>query len=988
MGSIHWQGADLSPEQRLGVCEEWNVTTIAEPPAQCIHTLFEAQVERTPDAVAVACPASGAGHGSTHHLTYQELNRRSNQLAHHLRRLGLRPGVRAGICIERSVELIIGVLGILKAGAAYVPLDPTYPKQRLAFMLESAQALVVVTRQALVESIPKRRSQVVCLDTDLDLIAQPSPANPTCRVTTDDLLYVIYTSGSTGQPKGAGVYHRGFANLVHWFVSEFEIVFHDRVLIISSLSFDLTQKNIFAPLITGGALYLFASNHYDPGIILRLMYDHAITLLNCTPSTFYPLVAQIDMTCARTDSLRYVFLGGEPIAVSRMRNWITAQACKTIIVNTYGPTECTDIVAFYRLNDPERFLETAVPIGKPILNTKLYILDKDLAFLPAGAVGELCVAGAGVGSGYLNDCAQTAVTFVPNPFDDGPGTRLYRTGDLVRYLADGNITFLGRIDDQVKLRGFRIALGEIETVLAQHAAVQACVVVAQADGSGDQRLVAYLVPQPEQVPNITDLRQFLHARLPEYLVPSAFVFLAALPLTASGKLDRRALPAPWRALPMLEQTFVAPRTPLEQLLAALWRDLLGLEAVGVHDSFFELGGNSIQAALFANRLQTLLGEVVYVVAVFDAPTIAELARYLAEHYPAAITRLCGSDGSGSGVAQHRAGPAQPNPISETNIAEIRRVITPLPPTSAGPTDAPNPPAIFILSPPRSGSTLLRVMLAGHSRLFAPPELELLSFNTLAERKAAFTGRDRFWLEGTVRAIMAIKGCDASAAERLMAACEQQALSVRQFYRQLQAWLGDRTLVDKTPAYALDPAILARMERDFAQAKYIHLLRHPYAMIRSFEAAKLDQVFFRYRHSFTTRALAELIWLISQQHIMAFLQSISAERQHRVRFEELVTHPRSTLADICAFLGLDFQPTMLELYQAPQQRMTDGIHALTKMVGDVKFHTYREIDATVSDRWKQQPLSDPLGAITWQVAEALGYPCEPHEMGVTPICTAP
>jgi len=495
------------------------------------------------------------------------------------------------------------------------------------------------------------------------------------------------------------------------------------------------------------------------------------------------------------------------------------------------------------------------------------------------------------------------------------------------------------------------------------------------------------IPDPRTL--IPDLRVFLKTRLPDYMLPAAFVLLDALPLTPSGKIDRRALPIPDHEQSALDQTFVAPRTRLEQMLAALWRDLLGLEAVGIHDNFFELGGNSIQAALFANKLHVLLGDVVYVVAVFDAPTIAELAVYLAEHYPAAIARLSGSDGQHDGVgAQNRAAPAHPDPISEAQIAEIRRVITALPPHPAHQTDSPNPPAIFVLSPPRSGSTLLRVMLAGHTRLFAPPELELLSFNTLVERKAAFTGRNRFWLEGTIRAIMAIKGCDADAAERLMATCEQQELSVQQFYRQLQAWLGDRTLVDKTPAYALDSAILARMERDFEQAKYIHLLRHPYAMIRSFEEAKIDQVFFRHRHSFTTRALAELIWLISQQNILAFLQAIPAERQHRVRFEELVTRPRPTLMGICAFLGLEFQPTMLEPYQAPQQRMTDGIHSLSKMIGDVKFHTHREIDASVSDRWKQQPTSDPLGAITWQVAEALGYPREPHETDVTAICAAP
>jgi amino acid adenylation domain-containing protein len=642
----------LLPEaERREVLEEWNATTVAYPQTQCIHTLFEAQVERTPDAVAVACPSTTSRNRDDHELTYHELNRRANQLARHLRRLGVRPGGRVGICIERSLELIIGVLGILKAGAAYVPLDPAYPKQRLAFMLESAQAQVVLTRQRLVEGLPQHRAHVVCLDTDRELIAQTSPANPAYSVTADNLIYVIYTSGSTGRPKGAGVYHRGFANLLHWFVSEFEIGFHDRVLLITSLSFDLTQKNIFAPLIAGGALYLFASEYYDADMILQIIYDNAITLLNCTPSAFYPLIDQPDQFNQRTPTklaaLRYVFLGGEPIAASRVKDWITAQNGNAHIVNTYGPTECTDIVASYRLDAPERFLETSVPIGKPTFNTKLYILDNDLHLLPVGAVGELCVAGAGVGGGYLNDSDRTAEKFVPNPFDAVPGSRLYRTGDRVRYLADGNIAFLGRIDDQVKLRGFRIELGEIEAMLNQHPSVAECVAVVREDGHGEKRLVAYAVPaEPQNAERRTlhgpegsssalsvqrsalgaELRNFLQEKLPNYMLPSAFVLLDALPLTPSGKIDRRALPALDTIRPELDTSFTTPRTPVEDILAKIWADVLGIERVGIYDNFFALGGHSLLVTQVFSRLQEIFRVELPLRNLFEAPTVAGLAQ--------------------------------------------------------------------------------------------------------------------------------------------------------------------------------------------------------------------------------------------------------------------------------------------------------------------------------------------------------------------------
>ena len=462
-----------------------------------------------------------------------------------------------------------------------------------------------------------------------------------------------------------------------------------------------------------------------------------------------------------------------------------------------------------------------------------------------------------------------------------------------------------------------------------------------------------------------EMREYLGERLPEVMVPSEIVVMEEMPKTASGKIDRRALPSLDRIRPDLKEGYTEPRTDLEIYIAEMWKEILGIDKIGVHDNFFEMGGDSIRAAIFVNKLQEKLGQQVYVVIIFDAPNIADLAVYLNRHYAEAVARITG-----------RKAPIETRALSEritdSSLRQIRGLIPPLAPFNGKPSAAKNPSAIFILSPPRSGSTLLRVMLAGHPQLFAPPELELLGFNTLDERRAAFSTRYGFWLEGTIRAIMQVRGCDADRANKIMQECESQNMSVKQFYRLMQEWASGRTLVDKTPSYALDISVLNRAEEYFDNAIYIHLLRHPHAMIRSFEEAKLEQVFFRYQHNFSNRELAELIWVVSQQNIVSFLEAVPRERKYNVRFEELVKQPSKVLEGICGFLGLEFQSEMMQPYLEKQNRMTDGIHPLSRMLGDGKFHEHSEIDASVAERWREDYQEDFLSEITLQVAEALGY----------------
>ncbi len=927
-----------------------------ETPVECIHRLFEAQVERTPDAIALAF--------ENEQMTYAELNRRANQLAHQLRKLGVGPEVLVGLSVERSLELVVGILGILKAGGAYLPLDPTYPRERLQFMIDDAKPPVILTSDYINQTH----------ESEPNLIRGVDPNHP---------CYVIYTSGSTGTPKGVVVTHANVVRLFNATRQWFDFNENDVWTLFHSSAFDFSVWELWGALLYGARLVIVPHLvSRSPEAFHELLSREKVTVLNQTPSAFRQLMNADE---ARSDqaelSLRLVIFGGEALELQSLKPWFDRHGDeRPQLVNMYGITETTVHVTYRPLTAADVTAVRGSRIGGPIPDLSVYVLDRHLRPVPDMLPGELCVGGAGVARGYLNRAELCAERFVPDAFSGQPGARMYRSGDLVRRLPGGDLEYLGRIDQQVKIRGYRIELGEIEAVLNQHEAVREAVVILREDAPGEKRLVCYVMPSDHAAFEVESLREFLRLKLPDYMVPSAFVVLKTIPLTANGKVDRRALPAPSQTRPALRQDYVAPRNELERMLASMWCEILGLEQVGVRDNFFDLGGDSIRGAIFINRLQERLGEIVHVVIIFTMPSIEQLAQYLEKEYAAAVSRLLGDD-----VPIEATPTPVTSTVDETMLADVRRLIRPLPVSAA----TKNPPAVFILAPPRSGTTLLRVMLAGHPRLFAPPELELLSFNTLAERRAAFTGKDSFWLEGTLRAIMEIKGCDADEAQQIMRSMEERGLTTKECYRQLQAWLGDRLLVDKTPSYALDLSVLERAEVDFENALYIHLLRHPAGMIRSFEEAKLDQIFFRYEHSYSRRQLAEVIWTLSHQNIVEFLQRVPRERQHRVKFEDLLRQPQPVMDDLCRFLGLDLHPDMLQPYKDRERRMTDGIHAESRMLGDVKFHSYDRIDARVGDRWKEGDVSNDIGKTTWEVAAAFGYERDqrkatPAALKITPV----
>ncbi|WP_199335631.1 non-ribosomal peptide synthetase [Nostoc sp. FACHB-110] len=606
---------------------DWNQTAIDYPQDKCIHQLFEEQVEQTPDAVAVVF--------DNQQLTYRELNSHANRLAHYLQSLDVKPDTLVGICVERSLEMVVGLLGILKAGGAYVPLDPEYPSDRLSYMLDDTQVEILLTQQKLLDKLPATKAKLVFLDEIESYISQNNQENPASEVTASHLANVIYTSGSTGKPKGVMVEHRGLVNLAQAQIHAFGVNSASRVLQFASFSFDACISEILMALGSGARLYLGAKDALMPGApLIERFKNDGITHVTLAPS------ALAVMAVEQLPTWPTIIVAGEACPLELMQQWSVDRN----FFNAYGPTEAS-VCATIAKCQPE---DEKVTIGRPIANTQIYILDSHLQPVPVGVPGELHIGGAGLARGYLNRAELTQEKFIPNPFSESRGTevqgrrgeeRLYKTGDLARYLPDGNIEYLGRIDNQVKIRGFRIELGEIEAILNQHQDVQTSCVIAREDTPGNtrtepvlsvaegrsrsKRLVAYIVPQPQTKPTVSELRSFLKERLPDYMVPSAYAILESFPLTPNGKIDRRALPQP-EARTGIETDIVLPRTPIEEKLAQIWTQVLRIEAIGIHDNFFELGGDSILSIQIISRAK-LAGIELTVKQLFANPTIAQLA---------------------------------------------------------------------------------------------------------------------------------------------------------------------------------------------------------------------------------------------------------------------------------------------------------------------------------------------------------------------------
>ncbi|MFN6517350.1 MAG: non-ribosomal peptide synthetase, partial [Nostoc sp. CreGUA01] len=609
------EGIVTNPQQRLSqlplltesekhqLLVEWNDTQVEYSQQQCIHELFEAQVERTPDAIAVVF--------EDEQLTYWELNARANQLAHYLQQLGVKPEVLVGICVERSLSMVIGLLAILKAGGAYVPLDPNYPKERLAFILGDAQAPVLLTQTSLLETIPEHKAKVVCLHTDWYLIAQQSQENVSSQVITDNLAYVVYTSGSTGRPKGVMIKHVSTVAMLDWANKTFAVEARSGVLASTSICFDLSVFEVFVPLCCGGKVILIENALY----LSTLLAAFSVTLINTVPS----IISQLLRNHSIPTSVQVVNIAGEPLHNQTVKQ-LYKQGNIQQVFNLYGPSEDTTYsTSASILKD----VNNTPPIGRPIHNTRIYLLDKNLQPVPVGVTGMLYISGAGLARGYLNKAEFTADKFIPNTYTNLAGERLYKTGDLARYLLNGDIEYVGRIDNQVKIRGFRIELGEIETVISQHPAVRKTIAIVKEDSANSQRIIAYVVPQQQQTLTIPELRSFLESKLPNYMIPAAFITLEALPLTPNGKVDRQALKAADTVKPQVQE-LVAPRNFVETKLIEIWTGVLGVDKVSIFDNFFELGGDSVFAIIVITRANQA-GLQLTVKQLFKHQTVAGLA---------------------------------------------------------------------------------------------------------------------------------------------------------------------------------------------------------------------------------------------------------------------------------------------------------------------------------------------------------------------------
>lgn len=654
----------LTPAEQQTLLIDWNNTHKAYPHDRCIHQLFETQVERSPDAVAVAYQDQS--------LTYRELNERANQLAHYLQSLGVQPEVLVGICVDRSLDMVIGLLGILKAGGAYVPLDPVYPAERLEYMMTDAQISILLTQQHLLAQLPAHQAQVICLDTEV--FAESNSTNPATGLESNNLAYVIYTSGSTGKPKGVMIQHRSVVNYIQAAVEGYQLCSQDKVLQFAAYSFDAAVDEIFSTLSCGATLILRTDEMLSLiATFLQTCQAWQITFLGLPTAYWHQLISAIAReNLTLPPAVRIVVIGGERAIPAQLKLWQENVGSYPVVINGYGPTEATIAVTLHDISVPNpAYADREVPIGRPIQNCRVYILDQHLQPVPVGIAGELHIGGEVLARGYLNRPELTAEKFITSATlsdhtsatlsertsaifsdrtDDLRGGRLYKTGDSVRYLPDGNIEYLGRIDNQVKLRGFRIELGEIEAVLASHPRVEEAVVIVREDTAGDQRLVAYLVIHPGSSPlsdpishppsNASDsidkqnselvsnseLRNYLREKLPDYMIPAAFVTLTALPLNPNGKIDRKALPIP--DFQPEASHYLAPQTEMEIAIAQIWAEVLQIEKAGVNDNFFDLGGHSLSAIRVMTRLQETFSVALSLRSLFQFPTIEALASQL------------------------------------------------------------------------------------------------------------------------------------------------------------------------------------------------------------------------------------------------------------------------------------------------------------------------------------------------------------------------
>jgi amino acid adenylation domain-containing protein len=897
-------------------------------------------------------------------LTYHELDASANQLAHAI--LGQRgPDAEpVGVLAGHGCPAVKATLAILKAGKFYVPLDPTYPRDRLRYMLDDTSASLIITDRRhlpIARELMHGNAQILTVDEfSTGLPEQP----PTRDIGPEVIAGIYYTSGSMGRPKGI-VYTHGYLlhNMANY-GNTFHVSVHDRWTWLHSCSFSVSSTDILCPLLHGATLCPW--NVQDDGLAgLGDWLDKVeITVFHWMATPFRSFASTLNLS-REFSSVRLMIFGGEKLLTRDVRTFKEFFATECIFANRMGATEAgLWQVYFFDRNMP--LLDSVVPVGYPIPEKLAVILDEAGDQLPPGNIGEIGVRSRHLPPGYWRQPELTRQKY-HNAGSDSD-TRLYLTGDLGRYRTDGCLEYCGRKDSQVKIRGHRIETSEVENVVRELHGILETVVIPRERSADEHELTCYFVSIPGTSVVEDAVRRHLLGKLPAYMIPTTFMRVDALPRNANQKIDVAALPIPSVASNRKADGFVPAGDPLQRHLVELWQTILDVRPIGIDDDFFELGGDSLQGMRVVNQLQPLLESALHVPPLFENPTIATYAKFLEANYGEQLRRRMSLNDTNAG--QHSGG---------LDAAKLRRVhdeisAFPIASRSVAQHASKNPPAIFVLAPGRSGTTLLRVVLGGHPLLFAPPELHLLSHATMDQRRACITQRmQRGRLDGAIQALLTARNCSVEEAEAIIRGYEDGQLPIGDFYRELQTQVAPRRLVDKTPMYAWRTEILERAEELFDQPLYIHMLRHPYGVILSYEEMRMDQMaLIRRPIGVTLAEFAEALWLISHQSILNFLSHVPQHRQMRLSFEELVTTPRDTIATLCQFLNLDLAPGMLDPYQERQQRMTDQIRPMTWATGDPKFHQHTEINSTVAHRWRDVYRADFLCDESWQTAERLGY----------------
>ena len=935
-----------------------------------IATIFagiEAQISQNPDAVALLAHARQP-------LTYAALGKQIKQSVNDLHEMGVRAADRVAIVMPNGPELASTCLSVMACAIA-VPLNPDYKQAEFALCFSRFKPKILLILAG--EEHPARIEAAKTGIPVIEVVASQSraagefsfkndahqPQNTSKSISLPDAsshALILQTSGTTSQPKVVPLTHRNLFASAKNLCRSLNLQPEDRVLhFLPMFHIGGIIDVLAAPLLSGGSV-ICASSFSAPDFF-RDIKELKPTWTQTVPIMTREILQNLDNfpESVKTHCLRFVRSVSAPLPVELMADF--EQKFSLPLIEIFGMTETAGVITSNPLPPGKR---KPGSVGLPA-GMEVNIVDEQDRQLSPNCLGQVVVRGENLMQGYENEIDENARLFSAAGF---------HTGDLGYFDEEGYLYLKGRIKDMINRGGEKVTPQEIDQVLLSHAAVADAACFAVPHPSLGEDVGALVVLKSGETVTKEAILAFLRERLAFFKIPRMLRIVDKIP-RKNGKLQRTLLTEMYGSASEAmdaRPAYEAPQSLLAKMLTAMWEKILKIEQVGMQDDFFQLGGDSLKAASFINELQQKWGDTIYVSSLFDAPTLAGYEKYLRLHYSELVARMLGEY-----VAPQVTGAR----VTAEMIHRLRTAISHPSPVTKQVTKK-NPRAIFVLSPPRSGSTLLRVMLAGHPHLFSPPELYLLSFNTLADRKAWYSGSQRFQLEGNTRALMQIHNQPLEEIQRLMTRLEDQQCPIQDYYRMMQEWLGERVLVDKTPAYAIDLETLQRAEAYFENPFYIYLQRHPYGMIRSFEEAKLEQLWYPRLVGneagtldalpYSRKQLAEMIWLILNQNILRFLQDIPVERQFRVKFEDLVNQPEREMRMFCDKAGLEFAPGMLNPQEQRPQRMTDGIHEISRMIGDPKFHQHKKIDPAVADQWKSCYEIDFLADETTRLATSLGY----------------